>query len=199
MQNVVRLLALGIGTIVLAGCAAGAADTATSRPPVRPQGPISACAGYEDFDVARAPDGRSLVQVFDSLVQLYPTRRRASQRSTTLDTTRSALHGLRVTIPAAMTDGDRRSLAQRLEQAYPPSLRQGGLGGTVEVLMLLDAQGTVRATRLGKGSGYFDMDRAALALARSGRFNPAIAGTCSVPFYVALPIGFKVAVPPPPP
>lgn len=64
--------------------------------------------------------------------------------------------------------------------------------------MLLNTQGTVREARLGKGSGYFDMDRAALALARSGRFNPAIAGTCSVPFYVALPIGFKVAIPPPP-
>ncbi len=137
--------------------------------------------------------------MFDSLVQLYSTRRQASQRGATLgdDTTRSVLHGLRATIPAEMVQGDRQSLAQRLEQAYPPALRQAGIGGTVQVLMLLDAQGTVREARLGKSSGYTEMDRAAVGLARSGRFNPAIAGTCSVPFYVALPINFKVAIPRP--
>jgi len=199
MQNIVRLVIVGFGTIVLAGCAAGAADTAAPRPAVRPKGPVAACAGYEDFGTARAPDGRPLVQVFDSLVRVYPTRRQAPQRDATSgdDTTRSVLHGLRVTIPAEMTYGDRRSLAHRLEQAYPPALRQAGLGGAVMVLMLLDAQGTVREARLGKSSGYTEMDRAAVGLARRSRFDPAIADSCSVPFYVALPINFKVAIPRP--
>jgi periplasmic protein TonB len=58
------------------------------------------------------------------------------------------------------------------EPHYPLIARARGWQGTVHVGLLVQADGTVRAARLQRSSGYGVLDQAAMAVARHSRFRP---------------------------
>ena len=75
-------------------------------------------------------------------------------------------------------------------EAYPPELREQGIGGTVDVYFFIDEEGIVRDFRIDKSSGHAALDDAALAVAGVYRFSPALNRDERVPVWVALPITF---------
>ena len=63
---------------------------------------------------------------------------------------------------------------QRLLVAfYPADLRAAGIGGRVEVWLNVNESGVVQRRTLNTSSGNEALDRAALAVARGMRFEPA--------------------------
>jgi len=63
------------------------------------------------------------------------------------------------------------------EPAYPLIARARGWQGTVEVALLVRADGSVNGASLGRSSGYQALDDAALTVARRSRFHlPADGG-----------------------
>ena len=81
---------------------------------------------------------------------------------------------------AAMTD------------AYPPLLRDAGIGGTVGVWFFIDEEGVVEDVRIHQSSGHTALDRAAVEVAGTYRFSPALNGDDRVSAWVQLPIVFRV-------
>jgi protein TonB len=79
-----------------------------------------------------------------------------------------------------------------LEQTYPRELRDRGIGGEVTLTLFVDAMGTVRETRVLRGSGHASLDRAGSTLMRQIRFDPALADGCSVPYVTQIPVGYRV-------
>lgn len=61
MQKLI-IVALLLG---LSGCASGSGTRALPRP----SGPVAPCPAYANYETARAPDGRGLLQVLDSLAR----------------------------------------------------------------------------------------------------------------------------------
>lgn len=197
MQLVSRRVTLGLAILGLSGCAAGPSGAADSSNPSlaqRSSGAVAPCPGFENIARATTPNGRPLVTAFGSLtgvstrqgVRLAPPRGPSAEDSVT-----NRLLGVQVTSPVTMPVGRGRDLARQMEQLYPPNLRQAGIGGEVVLLVLVDAHGAVHSVRVGRSSGYPEIDRAAQTLIQRTRFDPAIAGTCSVPYILRLPVGFK--------
>jgi protein TonB len=79
-----------------------------------------------------------------------------------------------------------------MEEAYPPLLREAGVGGTVGVYFFIDEEGAVRNTILRESSGHPALDEAALRVANVYRFEPALNRQEPVPVWVAFPITFQV-------
>lgn len=79
-----------------------------------------------------------------------------------------------------------------LEEAYPPLLRDAGIGGVVEVWLFIDTEGRVQDARVAEGSGHPRLDQAALDVAPTYRFTPALNGDEVVPVWVSIPIRFEV-------
>jgi protein TonB len=79
-----------------------------------------------------------------------------------------------------------------MEEAYPPLLREAGVGGTVGVSFFIDEEGAVRNTILMEGSGHPALDDAALRVADVYRFEPALNRHERVPVWVTFPITFQV-------
>jgi TonB family protein len=107
-------------------------------------------------------------------------------------------------VPAALREGpaftpytvapelrNRGEVMQALERSYPPLLREAGIGGTVHVWFLLDDEGTVAHVQVAQGSGREELDGAALDVARSMRFSPALNRDVRVPVWVQLPVVFR--------
>jgi protein TonB len=78
-----------------------------------------------------------------------------------------------------------------LERAYPASLRDAGVGGTVVLLVHIDEEGQLTEARLGQSSGYGRLDEAALGLVEVMRFTPALNRDRHVAVWVSLPIAFR--------
>ena len=57
---------------------------------------------------------------------------------------------------------------------YPRALERKRIGGTVAVAISIDARGRVSGVSVARGSGYAELDRAALAAVRRWRFKPAM-------------------------
>jgi protein TonB len=202
MQKIIALMGLlGLAIASFSGCAAGAPQAEGSLSPSqagRPTGGVAACPGYENLATATLPDGRSIVTAFDSLARVSSPGRQGVRLDgrrgpSAADSMTNRLLGVQVAQPVGMDASQLRSLAQQMEQLYPANLRQAGIGGEVVLLVLIDAQGAVRQTRVGRSSGYNDMDGAAVTLIQRARFNPAIAGGCGVPYVLRLPVSFKTA------
>lgn len=87
---------------------------------------------------------------------------------------------------------NRTEVARALEQAYPPLLRDAGIGGTAQVWFFIDDTGVVRKTKLNKPTGHPALDEAALEVARAIRFTPAMNRDEPVPVWISLPITFRV-------
>ncbi len=87
---------------------------------------------------------------------------------------------------------NKTEVIRAMEKAYPPLLRDAGIGGTVVVYCFIDADGTVRDTRIFKSSGHDEIDAAALSVAKVYRFSPALNRDQKVPVWVQFPITFSV-------
>jgi TonB family protein len=77
--------------------------------------------------------------------------------------------------------------------AYPPLLRNAGIGGTVRVHFFVDSTGSVGNALVDESSGHEALDQAALEVAEIYRFAPAENRGTVVPVWISLPITFAVA------
>jgi TonB family protein len=78
-----------------------------------------------------------------------------------------------------------------LERAYPPLLRDAGIGGTVLVWFFIDENGRVQNSTINQSSGHQGLDNAALDIAELYRFSPALNRDQRVPVWVSIPIQFE--------
>ena len=85
---------------------------------------------------------------------------------------------------------DVEAVSEALEAAYPPLLREAGIGGSPVVWFFIDAGGVVREARINRSSGHPALDEAALKVARAMGFTPALNGNDPVEVWVSLPITF---------
>jgi periplasmic protein TonB len=94
------------------------------------------------------------------------------------------------TVAPALLNPD--EVARALARAYPPALRDSGIGGTVQLLLHIDAEGKMLEARVGTGSGYDRLDAAAIGLADVMRFRPAVNRDRKVAVWIKLPVLFTV-------
>ncbi|MDX1645644.1 MAG: M56 family metallopeptidase [Longimicrobiales bacterium] len=85
---------------------------------------------------------------------------------------------------------NRQEVVAAMADAYPPLLRDAGIGGRVIVWFFIDEEGRVLNTRLQEGSGHEALDRAAMQVADVYRFEPARNGDEAVAVWVQFPITF---------
>jgi TonB family protein len=69
---------------------------------------------------------------------------------------------------------NRDEVIAALKKAYPPLLKEAGIGGEVRVFLFIDETGSVQTTRIGPSSGHQQFDDAALAVASLYQFSPAL-------------------------
>jgi TonB family protein len=81
-------------------------------------------------------------------------------------------------------------IVQAIGAAYPPGLRDRGLGGTVGMEFLVGVTGEVERLRIGQISAYPALDRAALQVAGVYRFSPALRRNEPVAVWVSHAISF---------
>ncbi|HET6232082.1 MAG TPA: TonB family protein [Longimicrobiaceae bacterium] len=78
-----------------------------------------------------------------------------------------------------------------IAQAYPPRLRDAGVGGTARVRLLVTAAGAVeRAESVGASQPAFAVG--AVRAVRAARFQPARKAGRAVPVWLVLPVAFSV-------
>lgn len=87
---------------------------------------------------------------------------------------------------------DRAALARLLQQRYPPTLRDAGIGGTVRVWVFIDENGDVKNTRVVESSGYPALDQAATEVMSAVKFKPALNRDTRVAVWVQFPVTFQV-------
>lgn len=80
---------------------------------------------------------------------------------------------------------------RRLEENYPPLLREAGIGGTTLVWFFVDEAGRVQKVQINKSAGYDALDQAALRVAAEIDFAPALNQEKPVPVWIAIPIVFQ--------
>lgn len=85
---------------------------------------------------------------------------------------------------------NRAEVARALVHAYPPLLRDAGIGGSTLIWFLIDEEGTVRDTDIAKSSSYPALDQAALKVATAMRFTPARKSGRAIAAWVQIPIVF---------
>jgi TonB family protein len=77
-----------------------------------------------------------------------------------------------------------------LGEAYPPLLRDAGVGGTAFLWFFIGEDGAVRRAEVSRTSGYPALDEAALAVAAVMQFTPARNREEPVPVWVEIPVAF---------
>lgn len=87
---------------------------------------------------------------------------------------------------------NKEEIIQAMTRAYPPVLRDSGIGGTIRVFFFIDEDGFVQSTRIDQSSGYPGLDDAALRVANLYRFSPALNRDTRVPVWVSFPVEFRV-------
>lgn len=88
---------------------------------------------------------------------------------------------------------NRDEIVEAMIRAYPPFLRDAGIGGVTKVYFFIDEQGVVKDTRINESSGHAALDEAALKVAGLYRFSPALNRDTRVPVWVSFPVEFRVA------
>lgn len=81
-------------------------------------------------------------------------------------------------------------VARSRDHEYPQALRERGVGGTARVFILLDDDGRMLKTVLDRSSGNDDLDAAALRVAASYRFSPAMRNGRKVAVWLSIPVRF---------
>lgn len=79
----------------------------------------------------------------------------------------------------------------RLNELYPPLLREAGVGGTVNTWLFISESGTVERAQVNQSSGSDELDAAALELATEMVFTPAENRGEPVSVWVSIPITFR--------
>jgi TonB family protein len=95
--------------------------------------------------------------------------------------------------PAVQQQGElvnRTEVQQALERAYPPMLRDAGIGGAVVVWYFVDENGRVLRTQIGAASGRAELDEAALSVASIMRFAPYRRDGAATQVWMEVPIVF---------
>ena len=92
--------------------------------------------------------------------------------------------------PQLLNRGD---LIRAIDQEYPPDLRDAGERGTSLVYFLVNAVGVAEDILLAESSGFDAFDQAALRIASSFEFSPAVDGDEPVEAWVQVPITFSPA------
>lgn len=82
-------------------------------------------------------------------------------------------------------------VAAALQEAYPPLLRDAGIGGKVDVWFYIDERGLVTKVQISRSSGRDELDEAALEVADVFRFRPARNGDEVTSVWVSIPIIFQ--------
>lgn len=82
-------------------------------------------------------------------------------------------------------------LQHQMERLYPPSLRDRGRGGTVQVRFRVGTDGKVSDPRVTR-SAHVDLDRATLEAIRYLEFTPARLNGIPVPAWAELPVQWTV-------
>jgi protein TonB len=100
--------------------------------------------------------------------------------------------GIFVPITVAPKLANPDQVERTLVREYPASLRDAGIGGTVDLLVHIDEEGRVTEASVGGGSGYDILDRAALRVADAMRFHPAQNRDLRVAVWIRLPVTFQV-------
>jgi TonB family protein len=85
---------------------------------------------------------------------------------------------------------NRDAVARALERAYPPTLRDTGIEGSVVLYFLLNEEGETEKIQVGESSGFEQFDDAALDVGRVVRFTPALNHGERVAVWIQLPINF---------
>lgn len=85
-----------------------------------------------------------------------------------------------------------RDVARTLAREYPPQLRSAAIGGGVLLWLFIDDTGTVQETVLKTSSGFDALDAAAMRVAMTMEFSPAVNRDRKVPVWVAIPVDFSV-------
>jgi TonB family protein len=85
---------------------------------------------------------------------------------------------------------DRTRAEQLLQGVYPMYLQQRGVGGTVVLRLWIDESGNASRPNLTRSSGVSDLDRAALRVAPSFSFLPALQDGRRSPTWIQFPVVF---------
>jgi TonB family protein len=87
---------------------------------------------------------------------------------------------------------NRREVVAAMMRAYPPILRDAGIGGQALVWFFISEEGRVLDKRISKTSGHEQLDEAALEVASVYEFTPALNRDKVVKVWVQIPITFEV-------
>ena len=87
---------------------------------------------------------------------------------------------------------NRREVVAAMMRAYPPILKDAGIGGQTLVWFFISEQGRVLDKRVSKSSGHEQLDDAALKVAEVYEFTPALNRDKVVKGWVQIPITFEV-------
>lgn len=91
--------------------------------------------------------------------------------------------------PPVLTNAD--EVRELLQDLYPTSLKEGGVGGRVVLWMHVDETGTVGETRVQTSSGHEALDEAAQQIAAQMQFTPGENNGQPVSVWIAQPIDFR--------
>lgn len=93
-----------------------------------------------------------------------------------------------VTIPPGIRDV--QGALDAIERVYPEQLRTQGVGGEVQLAMLIDTTGIVASTRIANTSGSVHLDSAAVEASQWFRFSPAYVVDRPTCHWLTLPVRF---------
>ena len=87
---------------------------------------------------------------------------------------------------------NRNAVMTAMERAYPPILRDAGIGGQVVVWFFISEEGQVLDKRVSQSSGHTQLDDAAVEVADVYQFTPALNRDQKVKVWIQIPITFQV-------
>ncbi len=92
--------------------------------------------------------------------------------------------------PPVLSNPD--TLAAAIAREYPPELLKRQIGGVVHVRLHVTAEGAVDSASVATATGDTALDAAAVRVARSMRFTPALRDGGPVALWAVMPIEFRV-------
>lgn len=85
-----------------------------------------------------------------------------------------------------------REVQERLQELYPDSLQQAGVGGTVVLWMYVDQDGRVRESRVKESDGPEAFEGPAREVVEAMEFDPALQGEEPTGVWVQQKVSFRV-------
>ena len=92
----------------------------------------------------------------------------------------------------APTITNKQEVVRAMQEAYPPLLRDAGIGGAVRIYFFIQADGSVGGFQIDESSGHAAIDDAALRVADVYKFSPAKNQEEMVGVWVSFPITFQL-------